>query len=255
MKKPKKILITGATGAIGRALSLSYSAPGVELVLHGRNIAELEETQSQCQAKGANTELFLMDLVDTDALLARLQQLEAAGYPDLVIANAGMNINHGTDNSGEDWQQINQLIDLNIKSTMALANFSATVMKQRGYGQIALVSSLAAFYGLPVTPSYSASKAAVKAYGEGMRGWLAPHGVEVNVIMPGYVKSTMCEEMPGPKPFLWTPDRAAKHIKWRLARNHARISFPFPLNIGCWGLGVLLPELSQWILKTLNYTR
>ena len=253
MTRPQKILITGATGAIGRALAMAYSEEGIELILHGRNRELLDETATLCREKGAGVYTEAFDLTDIEYLTNWLSGIEKQGYPDLVIANAGMNINHGEDNSGEKWQSINRLLDLNVKSTIALAHYSAMVMKARGHGQIALVSSLAAFYGLPVTPSYSASKAAVKAYGEGMRGWLAPFGVKMSVIMPGYVKSQMCDDMPGPKPFVWTAERAAKHIKWRLARNHARISFPFPLNIGCWGLALLIPELSEWILRRLKF--
>ena len=126
-------------------------------------------------------------------------------------------------------------------------------MRARGRGQIALISSLAAYYGLPVTPSYCASKAAIKTYGEALRGWLAREGVRVSVVMPGYVESKMCREMPGPKPFLWSPERAARCIRRGLARNQARISFPFPLNFGTWWLSVLPPTVSQRILRLLDY--
>jgi hypothetical protein len=71
--------------------------------------------------------------------------------------------------------------------------------------------------------------------------------------MPGYVESKMCREMPGPKPFLWTPERAAERIRRGLARNQARISFPFPLNLGTWFLAVLPAGLAGRILRWLNY--
>ncbi|HNI73520.1 MAG TPA: SDR family NAD(P)-dependent oxidoreductase, partial [Accumulibacter sp.] len=107
---------------------------------------------------------------------------------------------------------------------------------------------------LPITPSYCASKAGLKAYGEALRGWLAPEGIWINVVMPGYVESKMCREMPGPKPFLWSPERAAAYIRRGLARNRARISFPFPLNFGTWWLAVLPAGLSWRILRLLNYS-
>src|SRR3546814_1798613 len=71
--------------------------------------------------------------------------------------------------------------------------------------------------------------------------------------MPGYVESQMCAEMPGPKPFLWPASRAARTIRSGLARNRARISFPFPLNLGCFLLSVLHPSASGRILKWLGY--
>ena len=60
--------------------------------------------------------------------------------------------------------------------------------------------------------------------------------------------------MPGPKPWLWTPERAAAYIRQGLAANKARISFPFPLNLGTWLLGVIPQRLSSFILRGLNYS-
>ena len=82
---------------------------------------------------------------------------------------------------------------------------------------------------------------------------LSSEGIQVNVVMPGYVESEMCRQMPGPKPFLWTADKAARVIKKGLAHNQARISFPFPLNFGTWWLSVFPSALTGWILRVLNY--
>src|SRR6266704_1129877 len=95
--------------------------------------------------------------------------------------------------------------------------------------------------------------AALKAYGEALRGWLAGEGIRINVVMPGYVESAMCEAMPGPKPFLWPAERAARTIRRALAADRARITFPFPLDLGCWFLSVLPPETSRRILRWLDY--
>ena len=254
IRSNKVILITGATGAIGAALAREYAAPGISLILHGRNPARLGEVKSDCQAAGAKVTLASFDLRDTEALQHWVTRLCEQALPDLVIANAGMNTHISDDGTSEDWQQVAALLDLNIKATMALVNPMAQRMRARGRGQIALISSLAAYYGLPVMPSYSASKAALKSYGEGLRGWLSPEGVRVNVVMPGYVDSSMCREMPGSKPFVWPAERAARYIRRGLEKNRARISFPFPLNFGCWWLSVLPASISQRIVNLLGYS-
>lgn len=246
----RRVLITGATGAIGEALAVAYAAPDVELHLHGRNITKLAAISARCTALGARVIAHRLDLREISALSAWLEPL---GALDLVVVNAGMNTDIGAERQGEPWAEVEALIDLNIRASMAIVHAVLPEMRRRGSGQIALVSSLAGYFGLPVTPSYCASKAAIKAYGEALRGWLAPEGIHVNVIMPGYVESPMCNAMPGPKPFLWRPEKAARTIRQGLARNRARISFPFPLNLGTWFLAVLPAGISQRIVAALGY--
>jgi short-subunit dehydrogenase len=126
-------------------------------------------------------------------------------------------------------------------------------MRRRGAGQIAIVSSLAAYFGLPITPIYCASKAAMKGYGEALRGWLAPQGIAVNVVMPGFVRTPMSERFPGPKPWLMSPERAATLIRCGLQRNRARIAFPRTLAFGMWCLSVLPAALSQWMVRVAGF--
>lgn len=246
----RRILITGATGSIGAALAQAYSAPGVCLHLHGRNPEGLTAVAAACRRLGAAVVTHRMDLCDTAGLRGWLAGL---GELDLVILNAGMNTDIGASGEGEPWGEVEALLDTNLKASMAIVHAVLPAMRRRGRGQIALVSSLAGYFGLPVTPAYCASKAGLKAYGEALRGWLGPEGIRVNVIMPGYVKSPMCDGMPGPKPFLWPPERAARVIKSGLARDKARISFPFPLNWGTWWLAVLPAALSIRIVGWLGY--
>ena len=250
MNADESILITGATSAIGGALAEVYANPGVTLHLHGRNEARLSEVATACRAKGAEVRTQCLDVRDSAGLRGWLGEI---GPIDLVIVNAGMNAHVGQAGEPEPWDEVEALLDVNLKAAMLIVQAVLPAMRTRGRGQIALISSLAAYFGLPVTPAYCASKAGLKAYGESLRGWLAPEGIKVNVIMPGYVKSPMCDDMPGPKPFLWSPERAARTIHCGLERDKARISFPFPLNWGTWWLAVLPASVSIRIVRWLGY--
>jgi len=127
-------------------------------------------------------------------------------------------------------------------------------MRRRAAGQIALISSLSAYYGLPVTPTYSASKAALKAYGEALRGWLAPQGIGVSVVLSGFVRTEMMERFPGATPWALTPAEAALRIERGLAANSARIAFPRVLAWGAWWLAVLPAALSQRLVRAFGYS-
>jgi short-subunit dehydrogenase len=249
------VLITGASGGIGGALALAYAAPGVTLVLQGRNEAQLAALAGECRARGAAVRVRALDLRDRAALRAWLAALCAELPVDLAIVNAGVNSSVGPAGEAEPWQAVEDLVAVNVLGALATVDALLPSMRARRRGQIALVSSLAAWHGLPATPSYSASKAALKAYGEALRGWLGPEGVRVSVVMPGFVASRMCDAFPGPKPFLWSAARAARAIRRGLERDAARISFPFPLNFGTWWLAVLPAAVAQRLVALMGYRR
>lgn len=248
---PRSVLITGATGAIGSALASQYAVPGQTLILCGRAQERLEQLAELCRSRGARVVTCIVDLRDCRHLMDQLRGVCAAERPELVIANAGVSSTAGS--NGEPWEAIEEVVQVNLLAVMATVQAVVPHMRQQGRGQIALASSLSAWYGLPITPVYSATKAAIKNYGEALCIALAPYGVRVSVVLPGFVESAMSRSVPGPKPFLMTATHAATIIKHGLDHGRRRISFPFPLNIGCWLLAVLPPALSGWLVKRFGY--
>ncbi|PTL91274.1 short-chain dehydrogenase [Halomonas litopenaei] len=252
MTAPQRlILITGATGAIGGALARHYARPGHHLVLHGRRQDTLAEIGQRCRDQGAEVSLASGPLEDNDARQAWLGGLSRT--PDIVIMCAGINTGVVDRRDGESLQAGRQLMEINLRVPMEMARQLAPAMQRRGRGQLVFISSLAAWHGLPVTPSYSASKAGIKAYAEALRGGLASDGVGVTLVMPGYVDSAMARAMPGPKPFMCSPERAARRIARAIDANRPRVSFPLPLCLATQGLTLLPPRLAQALMRWFGY--
>ncbi len=249
------MLITGATGDIGGALARAYAAPGCHLVLQGRNEQRLQEIHLECAAKGASVETKILDIRDTPALIAWISELAARQNIDLALINAGAINVLRAPGATESWPDIENILDVNIGAALATVSALLPHMIQRRSGQIALISSLLAFFGMPSAPTYSASKAALKVYGEALRPLLAREGVKINVVMPGFVRSSMCDKLTVRKPFMIEPDEAAQRIKRGLSKNQPRISFPWPLALGAWLLSTLPSALSQQIVSFLKYDR
>jgi NAD(P)-dependent dehydrogenase (short-subunit alcohol dehydrogenase family) len=249
---PRSILITGASSGIGAALARLYAAPGRRLVLGGRDRRRLDAVAARCGAAGGHVETRCQDVTDRDAMAEWITQAFASEPVDLVIANAGISGGTGGTHSGdttvppsESQAQVERIFAVNISGVVNTVFPAIREMQKRPRdgdrprGQIAITSSLAGFRGLPGAPAYGASKACVRSLGEGLRGLCARHGIRVNVICPGFIESPMTDVNPYPMPFLMPADRAARVIRKGLARDRARIAFPWPLWAMAWLLNAL----------------
>ncbi|MBM3568702.1 MAG: SDR family NAD(P)-dependent oxidoreductase [Alphaproteobacteria bacterium] len=227
MRDPRSILITGASSGIGEALALHYAAPGSELTLTGRDNERLEAVAAACRAKGAEVLTAPIAVTERESMARLVAESDARRPLDLVIANAGISAGSG-DASGID-AIARSLFAVNVEGVFNTVHPALERMAARGSGQIALMASMASFVGLPGAGPYSASKAAVRTYGEALRGRFARKGIRVSVICPGYVRSRLTARNRFPMPFLMDADRAARVIARGLARNRARIAFPWPV--------------------------
>jgi short-subunit dehydrogenase len=249
MTAPRSILITGASSGIGAALARRYAAPGGALALTGRDAARLADTADACRAAGAKVREGLLDVLEREALAAWIAEVDAAAPLDLVIANAG--VSAGTGGGGEDDAQTRRIFSINVDGVVNTVLPAVACMRPRGRGQIAIMSSLAAFRGFPGAPAYCASKAAVRIWGEALRGHLHGDGIGVSVICPGYIATPMTAVNHFSMPLLMDADRAAWIIQRGLARDKARIAFPWPMYALVRLISALPPGLTDLLLRRL----
>lgn len=248
-ERPKSILITGASSGIGEALALEYADAGVRLALGGRSEKRLARVADACRAKAATVDAIALDVADEHAMRQWIERADNQAPLDLVIANAG--ISGGTSGGGEADTQVRRIFDINVTGVLNTVLPAVTGMRSRGAGQIAIMSSAASFRGFPGAPAYSASKAAVRAYGEALRGSLRPDGIKVSVICPGFVRSRITRVNKFRMPLLMDADRAARIIRRGLAADKSRIAFPFPTYFTAWLAGALPPSLTDPFFRNL----
>jgi short-subunit dehydrogenase len=246
MRDPRTILITGASSGMGEALAEAYAGPGVTLVLTGRDRDRLDAVAARCAERGAAVRAATVDVADRAAMADWLALVDRETPVDLCIANAG--ISGGTGRRGESEEQARRILAVNVDGVLNTIHPLIGPMRERGRGQLALVSSLAGLRGYPGAPAYCASKAAVKSYGESLRLDLRPAGIEVSVICPGFVKSRITDRNRFPMPFLMDANRAASIIRRGLERNRGRIAFPLPTYLMAWMVAMLPSALADALL-------
>jgi short-subunit dehydrogenase len=243
------ILITGASSGIGRALAMNYAGVGVHLALAGRHAERLEEVAAKCRAAGAITTTASIDVRARDEMQRWVHAIDDRHPIDLAIASAGITTGLGMGRLREDPETVRAAISINLLGVLNTVDPVIERMCLRGHGQIAFVGSIAAVRGLPHSPAYCATKAAVHAYAEALRGGLTPQGVRVSLIIPGFVSTAFNEDLVGPKPLAMSDSRAAQIIRRGLERRAPVIAFPRILYFGAHLLR-LLP--ARWADFWLN---
>ncbi len=241
----RSILITGASSGIGEALALAYAGPGCFLALGGRDAARLKAVAEACRKLGADVDAKPVNVADGAAMKDWITSLDQAHPFDLIIANAGIT----TDTRGDAGDAGDAILQINVQGVRNSVEPLIPTMRGRGRGQIALVSSLAGYRGMPSAPAYSASKAWVKSWGEALRGSLYGDGIRVSVICPGFVVSHITDTNHFAMPLIMDAKRAARIIMRGLDRKQAQIAFPYRLHFLMWLLAALPPVLTDRLFR------
>ena len=225
------VFITGASSGIGQALARRYAEAGWRLALSARRG---EDLATWCRGQGWPQERWAVygaDVRDAESITAAGRAcLGRQGLPDVVIGNAGISI--GVDTAEhEDLEVVRATFETNVLGLAATFQPFIGPMRERRSGTLVGIASVAAIRGLPGHAAYCASKAAVVAYCESLRGEGRPHGMRVVTLLPGYVATPLTASNRYPMPFLMAPeDFAARAFRADGAGVSYRV-IPWPMGI------------------------
>ncbi len=240
------IVITGASSGIGHALALTYAKQNVRLHLTGRNKDRLENVKQSCQLLGADVHTIAIDVTQQGQMESWIKSIPKI---DLVIANAGIAIGDISPTDNEYQKASRKIFNVNLDGVLNTIHPAIEQMLVQGHGQIAIISSLAGFRGLPTAPAYSASKNAVKAYGEALTPSLREKNIHLSVICPGFVTSGITDKNRFPMPFIMSGQKAAELIKKRLEKRPYLIAFPWPMYFMSWIFSILPSSIAIGLLS------
>ena len=225
---PLKIIITGASSGLGKALAKHYASLGSTLGLIARNKTSLESLVNELPD---TTSIFYdIDVRDAESMQSAASDfIQRYGCPDIVIANAG--ISQGTlTEYAEDSKVFESILATNVTGIVNTFQPFITVMRTQGKGNLVGISSVASYRGLPGASAYSSSKAAANSYLESLRVEMYGSGVSVITICPGYIVTPMTANNPFQMPFIMTAETAAKKIVHII--NHKKVFSVIPWQMG-----------------------
>ena len=187
----KGALVTGATGGIGGAIAKMLHQQGAKVVLSGTREEKLKELADELGENAFIAPCNLMDREAVSGLYAKAEEL--AGQVDIVVNNAGIT----KDNlflrmKDAEWDDV---INVNLSSTFAICRGALKGMMRRRTGRIINMSSISGVVGNPGQGNYSASKAGMIGMSKAMAREIAPRGITVNCIAPGFIETPMTDEL------------------------------------------------------------
>lgn len=235
-------IITGASSGIGHALATRLAALGTHVVVAARRRALLDELTRSIESEGGRATAVELDVGNTSQVVSTLLRLDdELGGIDLVVANAGVGLNR--DAKELSWQDVEPVLQVNVLGALATLSALLPRMVARRSGHLVGVSSLAQYRALPTSAAYSASKAAVSTFLEGLRVDLRGTGVSVTDIRPGFIRTPILVEEVRDKSYVLELAPAADRMLEAILKKTEVFAFPFPL--------AQLAAFSRWLPNSL----
>lgn len=242
---PKKILITGASSGIGRALAYELAGRGYDLALTARRLETLEEIQGELKTKhpSATVAVHALDVVAYDTVPGVISDCaDSLGGLDILFANAGIGL--GEKVGKGRFAEARRTIETNLIGAMATVDAAVQYFLEQGHGHVVGVSSVTAFLGLPRMSSYGASKAGFSLYLKSLRAEVLRKNIHVTVLNPGYIDTPLNDMLPN-RPFVISAAKGAVMIADMIERKVKSSTVPvWPWCI----LGRLLKRLPTSVI-------
>jgi gluconate 5-dehydrogenase len=206
-------LVTGSSRGIGRALAAGLAAAGAHVVLHGRDHDRLKREAEALAADGATVSTAAFDVTEEDAVEHGVTELaERVGAIDVLVNSAGMQSRAPfTEFPVAEW---NRLIATNLTSAFLVGRAVARGMQQRGAGKIVNIGSVQSALGRPGITPYAATKGGIVMLTRGMCADLAPSGIQVNAIAPGYFDTALTAALVADQEFSEWVERRTPAGRW-----------------------------------------
>ena len=227
----KLVFITGASSGIGQALALRFHQAGWRLGLVARRTSVVESWATANGISTSSYQIYSADVSTASSIVAAgLACMQQQGLPDVVIANAGISIGMDT-RECDDLEVMAQTFATNNIGLAATFHPFIEAMTQRGSGALVGMGSVAGIRGLPGHGAYCASKAAVIAYCESLRGELKSSGLQVVTICPGYIDTPLTQKNSYSMPFLMNPDVFADKAFSAIAQGASYRVIPWQMGV------------------------